>query len=515
MVALSKSRLLAFRQCPKRLWLEMHRPELSAFSGATQAAFATGHRVGAIARRLYDPAGTGTVLEYDKLGVEGILSATQGLLAARNPIFEAGFQTGRGMSAVRSFADALLPARRGWRMVEVKSSTSVKDYHLDDIAIQYHVAVGAGVALSSVHLAHVDRGWTYPGGGDYRGLLVEEDLTKHCKDQAGQVPSWVRAAHRVARRTESPQVGMGKHCSSPFDCGFHAHCHSEEEVRLGAVEHPIQWLPDLRAKSLIAHVEQHGIRSLRDVPDELLNTRQLRVKQHTLSDRPFFDAKAAAHALSSQRLPALFLDFETISFAVPIWAGTRPYEQIPFQFSLHRLGARGATSHTGVLDLSGDDPAEGIARALVASCGSTESIFAYNKGFESSCLKYLAARFPRMASRLLGIERRLVDLLPVTRECYYHPGQQGSWSIKRVLPTIVPELRYEELGEVQDGGSAQGAYEEAIAPVTPPGRRSELHDQLWRYCRLDTWAMVLLWAHLTGRRNLLSTADTAASRPST
>lgn len=285
MVALSKSRLLAFRQCPKRLWLEMHRPELSAFSGATQAAFASGHRVGAIARRLYDPGRTGTVLEYDELGVEGILSATQGLLAARKPIFEAGFQTGRGTSAVRSFADALLPAKRGWHMVEVKSSTAVKDYHLDDIAIQYHVAVGAGVALSSVRLAYVDSKWTYPGADDYRGLLVEEDVTRHCKEHAGKVPSWVRAAHKVARCAKPPEIDLGKHCSSPFHCGFHAHCHSQEEVRLGAVEHPIQWLPDLRAKSLIAHVEQNGVRSLRDVPDELLNTRQLRVKQHTRDSR--------------------------------------------------------------------------------------------------------------------------------------------------------------------------------------------------------------------------------------
>jgi hypothetical protein len=513
MDALSKSRLLSFRQCPKRLWLEMHRPELSIAGGGTEAAFATGNQVGAVARRIYDPDGIGTTLEYDKLGVQGILAATRELLPKRRPIFEAGFQTGRGTSAVRSFADALLPTKRRWSMVEVKSSTSIKDYHLDDIAIQYHVAVGAGLKLRSVHLARVDSAWTYPGGGDYRGLLVEEDMTRHCREHAVQVPSWVRAAHKVVRDARPPETGTGQHCSSPFDCGFHAHCSSEEDARLGAAQHPIQWLPDVRSKALVSHIEQGGVRSLRDVPDELLNVRQLRVKRHTLSGKPFFDAKAAARALSSARLPALFLDFETISFAVPIWAQTRPYEKIPFQFSLHRLGSRGAVGHTGFLDLSGSDPAERIAGALVASCGSTELVFAYNKGFESSCLKYLAARFPRLARRLLAIECRLVDLLPVTRECYYHPDQQGSWSIKSVLPTVAPELRYDALGEVQDGGAAQRAFEEAIHPETPSSRHDELREHLHRYCRLDTWAMVVLWADLTGRKKLVVGGDLAASQP--
>lgn len=141
---LSKSKLLAFRQCPKRLWLEIHRSELRADSAATEASFAVGHQVGDIARRIYDPDGKGSLIDIGALGFEAAFAKTQELLAASQPIFEAGFSA----EGALAFADILLPVKRKgkkcWRMVEVKSSTSVKDYHRDDAAIQAHVARDGG-----------------------------------------------------------------------------------------------------------------------------------------------------------------------------------------------------------------------------------------------------------------------------------------------------------------------------------------------------------------------------------
>ena len=173
---LSKSKLLAFRQCPKRLWLEIHKPELREDSSGTQASFTVGHQVGDIARQIYDPTGTGELIDPFKDGFDFALNRTQELLAVPKPIFEAGFQA----EGALALADVMLPledrANPAWRMVEVKSSTSVKDYHRDDLAIQALIAKSAGVSLKSISLAHINNQWVYPGGEDYQGLLIEEDL---------------------------------------------------------------------------------------------------------------------------------------------------------------------------------------------------------------------------------------------------------------------------------------------------------------------------------------------------
>jgi CRISPR/Cas system-associated exonuclease Cas4 (RecB family) len=177
MRSLSKSKLLAFRQCPKRLWLEVHRADLIEWSDQAQASFMVGHEVGEVARKLYDPKGKGVVFEPRVEGYDEVVIRTAALIDAQRPLFEAGFSAG----GARAYVDVLLPLRRKgqkvWRMVEVKSSTEVKDTHKDDVAIQAYVARASGVKLDSVALAHIDSQWVYPGGGDYQGLLKEVDLT--------------------------------------------------------------------------------------------------------------------------------------------------------------------------------------------------------------------------------------------------------------------------------------------------------------------------------------------------
>lgn len=167
-------------------------------------------------------------------------------------------------------------------------------------------------------------------------------------------------------------------------------------------------------------------------------------------------------------------DFESVQFAVPIWQGTRPYQQNVFQFSLHTLGQNGQLEHACDLDLSGDDPSEGLAKALVAACGTHGPVYVYNRNFESGRIHDLAQRFPALGAPLLAISERLVDLLPIAREHFYHPSQQGSWSLKRVLPAVVPELRYDTLDGVQDGGMAMEAYLEAIHPDIPLKRQLDI-----------------------------------------
>lgn len=491
---LSKSRLLAYRQCPKRLWLEVYRPECREDSAAAQACFSVGHRVGELARRLYDPKNKGVLIDLQTEGMEAAISRTQALLQSAQPIFEAGFCA----EGARAFADVMLPVRKNgkpmWRMVEVKSSTSVKDYHRDDVATQAFIARSAGVPLAAIALAHIDPSWVYPGGDDYTGLLVENDLTRDAFDRSKEVRGWIAGAQQVVAKKQEPRIATGAQCSKPYECGFLAYCQSVEPQ----AEQPIHWLPGRSSAQLATHIEAHDIIELCDVPDELLNDKQRRVKTVTLSGRPHFDRTGAARALAAHKLPAYFLDFETIQFAVPIWKGTRPYQQIPFQFSVHRLSRTGKLEQHAFLDLSGKDPSRAFATALIATCGERGPIFVYNAGFETARIRELSQRFPRLSRSLLALNERVVDLLPVAREHYYHPSQRGSWSIKAVLPALCPDLSYGRLDGVQDGEMAMEVFMEALEPQTSQARKAQIERQLLAYCALDTYAMVRLWSIFSG-----------------
>ena len=492
---LSKSKLIAFRQCPKRLWLEVHRRELLEESTTTQANYRVGNRVGEIAQRLYDPAGNGVVIDAQAEGHGPALARSQLVMSSRNPVFEAGFAA----EGALAYADVMLPAKNKgklmWHMVEVKSSTSVKDYYRDDVAIQAYVARSAGVPLVSIALAHINNQWIYQGKGDYSGLLKENDLTEEAFSRHEEVKQWVVEAQAVVTKNKEPSTRTGGHCSDPFECGFLAYCRSKEPQP----KYSVTCLPNVRTNALKAHIENNRLTDLRDVPDDLLNDIQKRVKKHTLSGKVYFDATGAASDLAPYKLPAIFLDFETVSPAIPLWKGTRPFQKIPFQFSAHRLSRTGKLTQVSFLDLSGNDPSRRFAEALLDACGISGPVYVYNAGFETGRIKALAEQFPKLRKSLLAINERVVDLLKIAGARYYHPSQQGSWSIKNVLPSIAPDLSYGNLEGVQDGGLAMEAYEEAIAPSTSPERKAEIERQLLAYCRLDTYAMVRLWAFFTGR----------------
>jgi hypothetical protein len=491
---LSKSKLLAYRQCAKRLWLEVNGPKPPAPDAQTQARFDDGHAVGKLAQRLYDPKGKGEVFDPGNDGYDEIVERTAAFIDSSKPLFEAGFSIGDA----RAFVDVMLPLRRGgqkvWHMVEVKSSTSVKDTHKDDIAIQATIARESGVKLHSAAVAHINSKWVYPGGGDYDGFLTEVDQTEKAFSRGGEVKEWITAAQAIVRKRKEPKMDVGSHCNEPYACAFLAYCQRDAV----AAEYPVEWLPH-PSPTLTARLDDERLTDLSDVPDGYLNAQQLRVKTHTLAGTVFFEAAAAARALAPHKPPAYFLDFETINLTIPIWKGIKPFQQIPFQFSLHCQRARGKLTHVDFLDLSGKDPSRKLALTLIASCGESGPIFVYS-AFEKTVIRALTERWPPLAHWLLPISERIVDLLPIAKAHYYHPDQQGSWSIKNVLPTIAPDLNYDTLDGVKDGGMAILAYREAINPATTAARKKEIERQLLDYCRLDTFAMVRLWQHFTGRK---------------
>jgi hypothetical protein len=354
---LSKSKLISYRQCPKRLWLEVHRPELREDSVSTQAIFASGHKVGELAQQIFDPSGSGFLIDMQALGIAGAFHKTAELVNATPalPIFEAGFSADlAGNGGALAFADVLLPLaaspsspvgstedKAAWQMIEVKSSTSVKDYYRDDAAIQFHVARGAGVNLASIAVAVIDNQWVYQGDNDYRGLLKTEDVTQACESRDAEVREWIAQAQSIVKLPANPERDTGDHCSKPFPCGFFGHCSLEDGTATKDVAHPIQWLPNAQSKALKASLTDKTVapKSMLDVPDEHLSAIQRRVKQAHKTDKPFIDAAGLSRALTPHQpfkgKSAYFLDFETVMQAVPIWAGTRPYQTILYQFSCH------------------------------------------------------------------------------------------------------------------------------------------------------------------------------------
>lgn len=472
---LSKSRLLNGLQCPKRLYLQVHRPDLAEVDPSLEHRFRVGHEVGNVARSL-QPGGKLMSDEH----LDAALNATRQELDAADDkvLFEPAFAHG----GVLIRADIL--SRRGSdvELREVKSSTSVKDYHQQDVAVQVWTLRGAGVGPSRSFITHIDNTFVYQGNGQYAGLLRDTDVSAAVAPMVDKVAGWVDELSTVVDG-EMPAVQMGTHCSDPFECPFQGHCSA------GGPTFPVEILP--RGGKTLAALREAGLRDLRDVPEDMLKSaNHLRVWRTTKSGQADI-VKGAGAELAALPYPRFYLDFETTQMAVPVWAGTRPYEQLPFQWSCHVERADGSLEHGGFIDLSGQPPMRAFAESLIGFVGKDGPVFSYSS-FERTMLAQCVAGFPDLAEGLGGIMNRIVDLRPLTERSYYHPRMMGSWSIKSVIPTIASELNYAALGEVQDGTQAQVAYLEAIHQQTPPERRQAIERELLTYCKHDTLAMVRL-----------------------
>ena len=474
MTSLSKSKIISHRQCPKRLWLQVNRPELIEISTATQVRFDEGNKVGDIARQNH-PGG----VFIETLNREEAIGQTKEAVSKHQTIFEGAFFE----EDVMIRADLLFPENDGYRLVEVKSSTGVKSYHVDDVTVQSWVMEKAGCSPTSMALAYINNKFIYQGDGNYEGLFAEADLSSQVKPNMSQVQSWVDAAKKTLALTVEPTIAPGEQCTDPFTCDFIGYCSPPEE----GVEYPVEILP--YGKVIASELRNDGYKDLRDVPVERLsNPKHLKVHAATLSGQAILEPEAIKK-IQELPYPRYYLDFETIGFAVPIWAGTRPYMQLPFQWSCHIEQSDGSIAHKEFLDLSGNDPREMFAKTLIEAVCKDGPVIVYNAGFEGARIKELAAAFPSLASELLSIPERFFDLLPLARNHYYHPDMKGSWSIKDVLPTIAPELDYANL-EVSDGAMAQEAYKEVIHSGTTSERKEEVRNAMLKYCEQDTIAMV-------------------------
>jgi hypothetical protein len=474
--SLSKSRLISAWQCPKRLHLEKHHPEFGDVSAQTESLFATGHRVGEISQQLYGTSES-VEIEFDmRTGI--MVHKTRELIAggADFPIFEATFRH----EGVLIRADVLVPDGEGWRVVEVKASTSVKDYHVLDCAIQDWVLRNSGIDVTSISLAHINNQFVYAGDGNFDGLLIEHDLTDEVRTLEPAVLELVAAA-REAVTGPMPDIAVGARCTSPYECQFINYCWPTD------TEYPIAGLGGGKAK--LGEYVALGYRDIREVPAENISAAiQQRIHRVTCSGKPEI-LDGARKDFDALAYPRYYLDFETIGPAIPIWAGTRPYAAVAVQWSCHIEESKGQFRHKEFLDLSGAPPMRKLAKALIEALGNSGPVLMWTN-YEEGVIKNLISIFPDLAGPLQEIIDRLYDLHPVVKQNYYHPKMLGSWSIKAVMPAINLDMDYARLEGIKEGTAASDGFIEAIAPETAPERKAELDEQLRRYCKFDTEAMV-------------------------
>jgi hypothetical protein len=478
---LSKSRFTAGLQCLKRLYLECYKRDLAdPIDERQQAIFDTGNGVGELAREMYP---YGRLVEEQYFEHAKAIRTTEKIItdATIQAIFEGAF----AFEKIRIRADILKRNDDGtFDLIEVKSTTSAKSQHIPDIAIQLYVLEGLGVPIREAYLMHINKEYVYQGGPyDLEGLFALKDVTEASREFVSKTSSEKLSQMWDTLQAESPPtVDTGPHCTRPYRCPFYSHCHQQ------VTDHPISDLPRA-SREFLNGLKESGIEDIRLIPADYpgLNALQQQVRECVVNDCAFVGPELLSK-LSKIDFPVSFLDFETFSPALPAYVGTSPYQAVPFQWSLHIKDLSGHLSHRSFLWSDQDDPRTAFVESLINAIPTEGTIVAYSS-YEQRIMKDLATEFPAFENALFDLCERTFDLLKLVREEYYHPQFHGSFSIKSVLPALVPEMGYGDL-EIQHGLVAALDFVRMVAEGTPVDEKEKTREALLAYCEKDTEAMV-------------------------
>jgi CRISPR/Cas system-associated exonuclease Cas4 (RecB family) len=484
---LSKSKYVAGLQCHLRLWQKCYNPDLaSEISPVQQSIFDSGHRVGELATQLYPG---GVLIQEDHLHHSEAVRST--LAAMENTRIKAIYEAGFFYDDVRVRVDVLERQKNGkWNLIEVKSTTSVKKVHYPDAAVQYYVLKGAGLDIDGVFLVHLNNQYVYDGKElDLESLFSSSDVTEEARAYQEEVPEILAELKDMLANSDPPAMIPSRNCKKPYGCDFYEYCTKD------VPEHWVIQLSGIVQKKL-DELGAIGIYDIGDVPDEFpLTAIQERIRACVANNEEYI-ARELKDELEDVEYPIHFLDFETLGLAIPRYAGTRPYQGIPFQWSDHILHKNGKVEHREYLCNEDKDPREEITVKLLEALGKKGSIYMYT-GFEKDVIKGLAKDLPEYGKQLLATLDRLVDLYKIIKANYYHPEFHGSFSLKSVLPAIIPEMGYENLA-VQEGQEAGIEYMRMLDPATPPEDKEKIKNDLLKYCGHDTLAMVKIREKLLG-----------------
>jgi len=448
---LTKSLFQIGLTCHKRLWWEVHEPDAPELApdAQTQWMFRQGQAVTAAARP-----------------------------AVPSAQYEVPLQTEHLYARV----DILEPkSDRSHALIEVKGSNDVKPEHLWDVAFQRHVAESAGAQISQSELMYLNRDCRHPELG---ALFIRTDVSTEIDPLVREVPARVTELLDVLH---GPLPGDRRN-SSCGECPFYDRCWPQGPFAVNRF-YRMKWSEKLA-------LERSGAMEFSRVPKGTRLT-SIQQRQQKAADigRMVVDSTLSG-ALDEWSHPLVYLDFETVSFAIPRFVGTTPWTKIPVQYSAHREEGVGHR-HVHFLAEGSEDPRRALAEALVEHCAGEGAVVTYHSSFEKSCIRGLAAAIPELGDELQQIHDRVVDLEPIVAHHVYHPDFKGSFSLKVVLPTLCPDVTYDGL-PIADGGKAQLELARLLygeSPVPTPERES-LRAALLAYCERDTWAMVVLHQRL-------------------
>ncbi len=482
-MTLSKSLYTRAIQCPKSLWLKKYNPEVLTLPDASaKAVFETGNVVGELACQLF-PQGKEVMFtrDYDEMIVTTQKYIDEGV----QNIYEATFN----YNGILVMVDVLHVDEEGVDIYEVKSSTSVKDIYLHDVSIQYYVLKNLGFTIKSANIVHIDN--TY-----VRGDELELDKLFSIVDVTGEVLELQETIPQVLKEFETyledsinePVIDIGSHCKKPYECDAKAYCW---KVQRNIPDYSIFNIFNLGSKKQVALYEQ-GIVNIEDIPDAFdMTAKQRQAVVNYKAQTTHIDKEAIESFVSTLIYPIYHLDFETFQQAIPEWKGISPFQQIPFQYSLHIEHEDGRLEHHEFLAVDGADPRELLAQKLCEDIPKDVTVLAYSMSFEKGVIKKLALEYEALSPHLLAMHDNIKDLMiPFQQKQYVTPSMNGSYSIKYVLPALVPEMKeaYQELDGVQNGSEAMSAF--ANMSKLDSVEKEKMREALLAYCKLDTLAMV-------------------------
>ena len=484
---LSKSTFVRGSICKKSLWLYKHRRDLiPPTPPGQQFIFDQGHKVGELAQKLFPDgvdASPATPFNY-----QPSLELTQKLIVEGSPvIYEAAFKHDGVLAAL----DILVNRDGGWHAYEVKSSTKVHDIHVTDAALQYWVMEHCGIKVDSFSIIHLNTNYVRSADLDVERLFKVEPVTYLVQALQDEIGEAIAGLKKVSARKTVPEVSIGWQCTNPHACDFKAHCWKRV---------PKESILDFDYYRKLAQrfeLYHSGVKRIADVKDwENLKPPYNHIVEMHIKKGFYFDPYKVKQFLNTLQFPIRFIDFETVSFALPPFVNSSPYDQMSFQYSLHTMENKDAELvHNAFLADPSGDFREGFIKSLLGNLGDTGSITVWNIGFERSKLNMLALLYPQYEEQINAVITRLVDLaLPFQKRWIYHYSLSCSWSIKDVLPFVAPDLSYDKLA-VRDGQFASQLFQQMMAE---PGKDwTKDRTDLLEYCELDTFAMIMVFRFLS------------------
>jgi hypothetical protein len=482
---LSKSTFVRGAICAKSLWLYKHRRNLiPPTTPGQQFIIDQGHIVGRLAQKLFpggDDASPATPFDY-----QPSLELTQKLIAeGRQVIYEAAFQYDDVLAAL----DILVKKDDGWHGFEVKSSTKVHDINVTDAALQFWVMAGSGIELKDISIVHINSDYERHDNLDVEKLFKTESVYYLALALQDEITESVAKLKKVVARKTIPATPIGRQCTTPYPCNFIDRCFAKvpEESILDF---------DLYRKEERFRLYHSGTKKIVDVKDwqKLKPPYNFIVESH-IYNRFYVDPDNLKSFMVKLRFPLRFMDFETVSFVLPPFENSSPYDAMSFQYSLHTLESDDAEPlHNFFLADPAKDFREDFIIALLADLGETGHILVWSIGFERSKLNMLSLLYPQYEERINAVIERLIDLaIPFQKRWVYDNSLSCSYSIKSVLPFVMPDLSYDNLA-VKEGQTASLLFQ--LMMGEPRKDWTKERNDLLEYCCLDTFAMVVIYRYL-------------------